>query len=375
MDRRLFVRSGATFGALGMGGLGFPRFASAAWSPRLRADGAIRMNSNENPLGLSPAARQAVIDNLDLANRYPGDLIGQLSDRMCAYYGIASDQLVLGAGSTEILQMIVQAYASPLRKLVLAEPTFEDVNDYRDTYPYDVATVPLTSKYEHDLNRMREESEKDSRPAMVYVCNPNNPTGTITPSAELDNWIADAPEHVLFLMDEAYYEYVDDPAYWSALKWVHDRPNVIVVRTFSKIYGMAGLRLGFGIAHPHAVRRMQDFAIHSSANQLALAAGIACFGDEELMAQSREVNREAREVTEACLDELGLEYLPTHGNFLMHRIGGDLDTYINRMSDAGLLVGRRFPPMLGYNRLSFSLPEHMEQWAETLRDFRGKGWV
>ncbi len=375
MDRRLFVRSGATLGALGMGGLGFPRFASATWSPRLQTDGAIRMNSNENPLGLSPAARQAVIDNLDLANRYPGDLIGQLSDRMCAYYGITADQLVLGAGSTEILQMIVQAYASPLRKLVLAEPTFEDVNDYRDTYPYDVVAVPLTSKYEHDLNRMREESEKDSRPAMVYVCNPNNPTGTITSSAELDNWIADAPEHVLFLMDEAYFEYVEDAAYWSALKWVHDRPNVIVVRTFSKIYGMAGLRLGFGIAHPHAVRRLQDFAIHSSANQLALAAGIACFGDEELMAKSREVNREAREVTETCLDELGLEYLPTHGNFLMHRISGDLDTYINRMSEAGLLVGRRFPPMLDYNRLSFSLPEHMEQWAETLRDFRGKGWV
>ncbi len=375
MDRRHFVRSGATLGALGIGGLGLPRFADAAWSPRVRADGAIRMNSNENPLGLSPAAREAVIANLDLANRYPGDLIGALSDRMCAYYGITPDQLVLGAGSTEILQMIVQAYASPLRKLVLAEPTFEDVNDYRDTYPYDVVTVPLTSKYEHDLNRMREESEKDSRPAMVYICNPNNPTGTITPSAELDNWIADAPGHVLFLMDEAYYEYVEDPTYWSALKWVHDRPNVIVARTFSKIYGMAGLRLGFGIAHPHAVRRMQDFAIHSSANQLALAAGIACFGDEELMAKSREVNREARQVTEACLDELGLEYLPTHGNFLMHRISGELDTYINRMSEAGLLVGRRFPPMLDYNRLSFSLPEHMEQWAETLRDFRGKGWV
>ena len=244
MDRRHFVRSGATLGAFGIGGLGFPRLASATWSPGLQADGSIRMNSNENPLGLSPSARQAVVDNLDLANRYPGDLIGQLSDRMCAYYGITADQLVLGAGSTEILQMIVQAYASPLRKLVLAEPTFEDVNDYRDTYPYDVVTVPLTSQYEHDLNRMREESEKDGRPAMVYICNPNNPTGTITSSAELDNWIADAPEDVLFLMDEAYFEYVEDPAYWSALKWVHDRPNVIVVRTFSKIYGMAGAAPG-----------------------------------------------------------------------------------------------------------------------------------
>ncbi len=375
MDRRGFFRSGAALGAMGAGGLSLPDIARAISSPRLLQDGSIRMSSNENPLGLSAAARAAVIDALELANRYPGAQVAELREKMCDGFGISDDMLVFGAGSTEILQMVVQGYSSPLCKLVLAEPTFEDVNDYRQTYPYDVGLVPLTKKYEHDIGRMREEAEGDNRPAIVYFCNPNNPTGTITSSADIDNWIADAPEHVLFLMDEAYYEYADDSSYWSALKWVHDRPNVIVVRTFSKIYGMAGLRLGFGIAHPYAAQRMRDFMCQSNTNQLALAAGIASFGDEELMAKSRAKNREARQIVETTLDELSLEYLPTQTNFLMHRITGDLETYQGRMREAGLLVGRRFPPMLDYNRLSFSLPEHMELWSETIRGFRKKGWV
>ena len=197
----------------------------------------------------------------------------------------------------------------------------------------------------------------------------------MTPSAEIDAWIADAPEHVFFLSDEAYIEYVEDDRMWSSLRWIEQKRNLVVVRTFSKIYGLAGLRLGYGVGHPDTIARLSDFASRNNVNQLAIAAADASFRDEDLMTRSREVNRQSREMVEAALDELGLERMPTQANFLMHRINGDLATYRNRMADAGFLVGRDFPPKLDWNRLSFGLPEDMGRFCDTLRDFRKKGWI
>ena len=150
---------------------------------------------------------------------------------------------------------------------------------------------------------------------------------------------------------------------------------MVVVRTFSKIYGLAGLRLGYGIAHPDTAARLSDFASRNNVNQLAIAAADASFRDEGLMTKSREVNRQSRDMVEATLDELGLDRMPTQANFLMHRINGDLATYRNRMADVGFLVGRDFPPKLDWNRLSFGLPEDMGRFCDTLRDFRKKGWI
>ena len=138
---------------------------------------------------------------------------------------------------------------------------------------------------------------------------------------------------------------------------------------------MAGLRLGYGLAHKDTAARLSDFVAKNNTNQLALAAATACFRDEEMIRRSREVNKEARIMVETTLDELGLEYLPTQTNFIMHRIKGDLETYRNRMAEEGFLVGRPFPPMTDYNRLSFGLPEDMERFVDTLRGFRSRGWV
>ena len=159
------------------------------------------------------------------------------------------------------------------------------------------------------------------------------------------------------------------------MPWIARKRNVLVVRTFSKIYGLAGLRIGYGIAHPDTAARLADFASRNNINQLAIAAAGASFRDEVLMRKSRAANRESREMVEATLDELDLERLPTQANFLMHRINGDLATYRGRMAEAGFLVGRDFPPMLDWNRLSFGLPEDMGRFCDTLREFRGKGWI
>ncbi len=379
MRRRDFIRTGTLSGLVaGTGALSAspnPLSALVAAPGRRTSDDKVRLNSNENPLGISPAAKDAVLEAITVANRYPSDQQAVLVSQLAAAHEVSENQIVIGTGSAEVLQMAVQAYAAPRAKLVMADPTYEAVTNYQRTEAYELVKVPLTSTYEHDLGRMREAAESSGHPALVYLCNPNNPTATITPSAAIDEWIAEAPEHIFFLSDEAYIEYVEDERMWSSLPWIGKKRNVLVVKTFSKIYGMAGLRIGYGIAHPDTAARLTDFASRNNANQIAIAAAGASFQDEQLMKKSREVNRQSREMVEATLDELGLERMPTQANFLMHRISGDLATYRNRMADAGFLVGRDFPPKLDWNRLSFGLPEDMGRFCDTLRDFRTKGWV
>ena len=378
MRRRDFIRAGTLTGLVAsagaIGGAGNP-LAAIVGGPGRRADnGRVRLSSNENPLGISPAAKDALVEAIVLSNRYPADQHRALVAKLAAAHEVAENQVVLGTGSAEVLQMAVQAYAAPRAKLVMAEPTYEAVTNYQRTEAYELVKVPLTSGYEHDLDS-REAAENSGHPALVYLCNPNNPTATITSSAAIDAWIADAPEHVFFLSDEAYIEYVEDERMWSSLPWIGKKRNVLVVRTFSKIYGLAGLRIGYGIAHPDTAARLSDFASRNNINQLAIAAAGASFRDQVLMEKSRAANRESREMVEATLDDLGLDRMPTQANFLMHRINGDLATYRGRMAEAGFLVGRDFPPMLDWNRLSFGLPEDMGRFCDTLREFRGKGWI
>jgi histidinol-phosphate aminotransferase len=380
MDRRGFVTTGMAAGLVGASGassaLANLLAQSPGWGPgKTLANGSIRLSSNENSLGLSPAARQAVIDAIPNANRYPGDFAPPLMDALTKFVGVKKENLILGAGSTEVLQMAVQAYQGPNVPLVTAEPTFEDVPRYQRPMSFNLVQVPLTSTYEHDLDRMRHAAEGAGRPAIVYFCNPNNPTGTITNCADIDAWVADAPDTTTFLMDEAYFEYANSPSYWSSLKWIESKPNVIVVRTFSKIFGMAGMRLGYGIAHPKTIERLREFVMQNNPNVLAAAAGVASLNDQGLMARSVAVNEASKKIVHDTCNELGLEYLPTNANFMMHRINGDLGTYIARMAEAGIRVGRQFPPMLEWSRLSFGLPEEQARWAETIMDFRRQGWV
>lgn len=378
MDRRGFVTTGLAAGLAGFAGAGGAVTAGLERSGLFRvgktlADGTVRLSSNENPLGLSPAARQAVIDNLVNANRYPGDWSGPLVQSLAGHVGVSTDKLVMGAGSTEVLQMAVQAYQSPRAPMVIAEPTFEDVPRYQRPFAYNLVAVPLTKGLEHDLDRMREAA--GNGPSVVYFCNPNNPTGTVTRSADIDAWIADAPESTLFLLDEAYFEYANDPTYWSGLKWVDSKPNVIVVRTFSKIFGMAGMRLGYGVAHPETAQRLRSFICANNTNVPACAAGLASLEDAGLMERSVKVNDEAKTIATSTLNDLGLEYIPTQTNFIMHRINGDLQAYIGRMREAGVRVGRAFPPMTDWNRVSFGLPEEMDRWADALRGLRAMGHI
>ena len=177
-------------------------------------------------------------------------------------------------------------------------------------------------------------------------------------------------------MDEAYYPFVNDPRYWSAENWANERSNVLITRTFSKLYGIAGLRIGYGICGAETAERLKLYATHSSPNTLAVEAAIGALEDEGWYQRSLATWDRCKEVVTECLDELELDYFRSHTAFLFHEIRGDQDLYISRMKENGILVGRPFPPMLSYNRLSLSaMPEGLERFTDTLRTFRRRGWV
>lgn len=378
MQRREFVQTSLGLAAVGLAPvtvLPSPTRRVTRWSTAaLAMANPIRLSSNENPLGLSDAARKAIADGLNEANRYPGEWRRRVVAALAAKHQVKPEQIVLGNGSTEVLQMVVQA-AGTDATVIVADPTFEDVPRYAERIGVRVEKVPLASGYTHDLGRMQEMAARATGPVLVYICNPNNPTGTITPSADVDRWIGSAPERVTFAVDEAYFEYATDPSYWSAQKWIETHPNVIVVRTFSKIYAMAGMRLGYAIVHPAAAERLERYSAGNNANQLALAAGLASLGDDAFARKSLAVNQEGLQALYHCLDDLDIEYLPSHTNFVMHRIQGELATYNTRMRERGIQVGRPFPPMLTYSRVSVGLPEEMRVFTEALRSFRKEGWV
>lgn len=371
MERRTFFRAGlATAAVAGTGTLSFLASCGTSRASDQRsgsADGRIRLSSNENPLGIPETARQAILEGIDQAHRYPGDVRDQLEAELAAFHGIDRACIVLGNGSTEAIQMAVQSVAQPGTRFITADPTYEDLGRYVEPFGLDPRTVPLTADYAHDLDGMRAAAAGADGPVLVYVCNPNNPTGSLTSSADIAAWISDAPANHLCLVDEAYHHYVADPQYRSLVGLATERPNVVVTRTFSKIYGLAGLRIGYAVTHPTTAERVRAFSANLNTNRLALHAALGCLRDEAFIQQSMRVNEEGRGMLYGTLQDLGLEYIPSHTNFVMFRTGRPIDQFNARMSAQGIRNGRPFPPMLDWSRTSIGLPQEMELFCDVLR--------
>ena len=380
MRRRAFLHSGLAATAAAAAGTLIPDLVRPGPHPTslpgpAAQDGVLRLNSNENALGPPVSARRAIVDGIDESNRYTHPVVAELVPILAAHHDVDEASVILGNGSTELLRMSVQSMVPAGGRVVVADPTFEHVERYAAPFGLDVVRIPLTAAHAHDLGRMRDASRSGGGPTLVYICNPNNPTGSLTPSGDVAAWIREAGDDVVFLVDEAYFEYVDHPSYRTLLPEALERPNVIVIRTFSKIYGLAGLRIGYGLAHPALARRIGAFTGFSNMNQMGLRAARACLVDPDWVERSLAANEEARRITYDVLDELGLERIPSHTNFVMHRVPGEVTDYIGHMRERAVRVGRPFPPMTGWNRLSFGLPEEMARFADVLRRGRREGWV
>lgn len=368
MERRSFIASSFAAALL-------PR--DVAWlEPRsLEAPAIIRLSSNENPLGVPDSAKRAIIESLIDGNRYPRQNRDAAHAKVASKLGVQNQNIMLGNGSSEILQMVVQAITvqQPRARVVIPDPTFEDVEQTATTMGAEVVKVPLRPDFSHDLEAMKRAVGGSTGPTLIFICNPNNPTGTLTSCDAVGQWISSAPANVWFLVDEAYFEFVTDKSYRTFIPEAIARPNLIVSRTFSKIYGLAGVRFGYGVGHPDTIRQVNAFRAGTNLNHLALAAAPVCLDDDAFMRKSLQVNAEGRDFVYRTLDKLKLEYLPTHANFVMHRINGELGTYIAKMLENSVRVGRAFPPMLNYNRVSLGLPEELSKWAEVLTKLRANG--
>ena len=380
MDRRSFLANGtrASVGLAALPGAAFARGGEPWALPTARPvqDATLRLDHNANPLGMPAGARTAILEAIEEVPHYPGPQREVLVERIARLHGVGADQVVLGSGSTEIIRLAVHAHAAPGSRILQASPTYENAMRYAEPFPYRIEQVPLTAGFAHDVERMRALAEGWREPTVVYICNPNNPTGTLTPSAALDDWFSSAPDRVFFIVDEAYFPFVDDASYWTAERWANERPNVLVTRTFSKLYGIAGLRIGYGICAAETASRLRPYANRSNPNTMGVVAAIAALEEEGWEERSLAIWAECKEVVTSCLDELGLDYFPSHTAFLFHRIRGDQALYIRRMREHGIRVGRQFPPILSHNRLSLSAtPGELGRFADTLRTFRRRGWV
>ncbi len=381
MKRRSFLRSGVVAGLAGitspaiLAGWGPSPTASPASRPKDVPDPPLRLHHAENPRGLAPAAREAIVNALPGASQYGSSARAEVTRTIAESHAVDVEFIAIGNGSTDTLRQAPQAVGKPGMHLVAADPTYGDIFRYVQPLDARVTRVPLRADYSHDIPAMRRAVAQGGSPALVYICQPNNPTGTLTDPDEIDQWIEEADqENVYFVVDEAFHYYVDDPRYRSADRWVHRRPNVIVARTFSKIYALAGLRLGYGIAHPDTAERMRTLWAGGISHLTAVAA-LASMEDGDWVRDTMRLKDEAKAITQSVLDELGIEYIPTQTNFLMHRIKGQLATHQERMRDHGVLVGRAFPPMEDYNRVGLGLPDSMEYYGQVLHRFRARDWI
>ena len=383
MKRRMFLRTGlAAVGA----GLASPNLLSGEeidLSSRLPVnpfrripDPPYRLQFNENPRGLSPAAKQAIIDNFPGASLYGSSARGELNQRIAALHGVDQSHIAIGNGSGDTLRQAPQAIGKDGMHLIAADPTYGDIfGASRQFQNVKVTRIPQRADYAHDVAAMRRAAQEPAPVTLVYFCQPNNPTGVLTPTADVDRWIQEADEATTyFVIDEAYHHYVTDPSYKSSDRWVTTKRNVIVARTFSKIYAMAGLRLGYGVAHPDTARKMQAL-FGGGVSHLTAAAALASMDDPNWEKDSVRLNEEAKRITFQGLDQLGIKYIPSQTNFFMHEIKGTLQEHSQRMREQGLIVGRAFPPMTQWNRVTFGLPEHMTYFVETLKGLRAQNFI
>jgi histidinol-phosphate aminotransferase len=336
-----------------------PSPAPPAAKPHDGDDG-VRLSANENPYGPPPAALAALaaLATGGAVCRYPDAADDALVAALAAAHGVGAESIALGAGSSQILHAAANAFCGPDAPAAVARPTFEAIGQYARQRGATVAEVTLTADFRHDLEAMaRAVGER----GLVYVCNPNNPTATLTPPEAIRRLLERLPAAVVVLVDEAYHGYAEgELGYESVAPWIARFPNLVVARTFSKIFGMAGLRCGYALGAPERIAALRSQLPWDSSNVAALVAARAALGDAVHLERSRSLNRAAREATAAALRDAGARVLPSAANFLMADLGAEVGPVIAGLRAMDVRVGRRFAALPTYLRVTIGTAEEME---------------
>ncbi len=362
IDRRKWLKSvglGGSFALLG----GLDVLASEIPVRPLPVAGPIQLNANENPYGPSDKVRQVLSNSMDLGCRYPFRSLKGIVEKIAEKEGVTTQHVVVTGGSTEGLKATGLLYGRSNSEIIAADPTFQALLRYAETFGTKVHRVPLNDALEHDLEAMGRRVT--NRTSLIFVCNPNNPTGTLLEANKMKDFCTSYDNKAMIFSDEAYYDFITEPDYPSMVDLVKEGRNVIVSKTFSKVYGLAGLRIGYLIARPDIAYRLKA-AVMANTNILAIEAAKAALDDNSFYQYSIAKTAEAKEYLYNAFNELDLPFIKSHTNFVFFKTGRPIQQLIPSMQEEGVLIGRPFPPMLDWARISTGTMAEMKLFTNAL---------
>ncbi len=367
IDRRQWLRTMSLSGGFALLG-GVNAFSLAAPQTFGPPNSLAKLNSNENPFGPSQRVRDAITSTFDTACRYPFQSLAGLVAMIAEKEGVTKDHVVVTGGSTEGLKAVGLTYGLHGKELVAADPTFQAMLRYAENFGAHVHRVPVDETLGHDLEEM--EKRINGNTGLVFICNPNNPTGTLLNKDKLRDFCQSVDNKAMVFSDEAYYDFITEPDYPSMVELVKEGRNVIVSKTFSKVFGLAGLRIGYLIARPDIAKRLKG-SVMANTNILAIAAAKEALRDDEFYKFSLAKNEEAKKHLYKTLDALNLHHIKSHTNFVFFKTGRPIDTLIKEMASENVLIGRPFPPFYEWARISTGKMTEMEQFRKALTKVMG----
>jgi len=330
-------------------------------------DALAKLNFNENPYGPSEPVLKAMTKAFKYSMRY-GYPDGGVASAIAKHHGVARSNILLGAGSGEILEVVGLTFLDHGKKVVGVDPTYGSVYVHASGIDADAIKIPLLGDYRQDIPALIDATNKHYREVgFVYLCNPNNPSGRTVSAAEVRQLLDGIPEDVPVLIDEAYHHYVEDPEYATSIPYVIEGRRVIITRTFSKLFGMAAIRLGFAISTPEMIDLMRPYST-GSVNALVKWGAVAAMEDTEAQQRVRKVTLELRNKAIRELATMGYEVIPSETNFFMMRTGRPVQDVITAFRQRGVAVGRPFPPMLEYLRVSIGTEEEMLRFMAAFKE-------
>lgn len=363
LDRREWLKS-VSLASAAMLVTSSNAFSAFSENPIRKAADKIRLTSNENPYGPSKKVRDAISDAFDIACRYPSINLRPLIAAIAEKEGVTKDHIVITGGSTEGLKATGMTYGLEGREIIAADPTFQAMLRYAENIGAYVHRVPLNDQLEHDLEAMA--SRVTNKTGLIFICNPNNPTGTLLDKDQLRDFCKSHEKKTMIFSDEAYYDYITEPEYPSMVELVKEGKNIIVSKTFSKVYGMAGIRIGYLVARPDITSRLKS-SIMAMTNVLAIAGAQAAMKDDEFYKFSITKNMEGKQAIYQTLDELQLDYVRSHTNFVFFKSGRHINDLSVSMANEGVLIGRPFPPLLEWARISTGTTSEVDAFCTALK--------
>jgi len=322
----------------------------------------IKLASNENPLGPSPKAVEAIIKNIDKINQYPDDHNYNLKKKLAEFHACGEENLVIGNGSTQLFELICKTFICEGDEMIVAAPTFRVFDSLVKTAGGKLKTLPLTIDYTHDWDAMAKACG-DKTKITIFV-NPNNPTGTYSPKTDILNFLKSVPANTIVILDEAYIDFMEEDAY-NSVEFLKDYPNLIISRSFSKIMGLAGLRIGYLITSKEIAALIEKARMPFTVNLLAQIAAEASLLDDEFKKKSVKLVAEGRRNLYKFLESLNIKYLPSQANFVAIKLPDgidDLEFFKEMLKEGVIILAGKNMLMPGFIRVSIGTPEHMNRF-------------